>query len=205
MKDHNGTKQACSGSRLAAAGLLAFLAACADMPPATMPSAGGPIGAQFPLLSSTYPGLVNDPLIIVDETQPETVFYYGYTEHGYGYFPNSPYAPYGYFGYPYRYRPYGAYPRRPPLPRSPSAVVRPAPPGECGPGCGSEAYGFRSGGERSGSDMFAPRPGGFRSGTRARAVPQVGPQPPAVGPQPALVGPRPMPFTGWQGSPSRLR
>jgi hypothetical protein len=209
MKDNNGTKQACSGPKLAAAGLLSFLAACAEVPPgATSSSATGPIASQFPLLSRSYPGLLDDSsIVIVDDTQPETVVYYSeYGYGGYGYFPNAAYSPYGYFGYPYRYRPYGVYPRRhhleqrkSSLPRRPWAPVA----GVCGPACGPDGSGVASGWD--GPGIFA-EPGGPARGSRARAGPRVGPQPPAVGPQPPLVGPRLMQPLGWhRGAPSRSR
>jgi hypothetical protein len=214
MKDNNGTRQACGGAKVAAAGLLTFLAACASVPPAATPNSGS--GATtFPLLSRTYPGMSIDDdrsLLVVDQTQPDAVFYYSYSEYPragwpalFGYFPNQAYSPYGYFGYPYRYRPYGTYPHHR---HSGRGHVRsesgwPPLPAGCGAACGVPGHGVGSGWGRSNMDMFADPPEGVRPGSRSRGVPNIGPQPPSVGPQPTAIGPRPIGPRGWRGLPSR--
>ena len=185
MKDNNGTRRACSGAMATAAGLL-VLAACAGAPPGPAPEAGsGAVARTFPLLTRAYPGLLGDDdpsAFLVDETGAgtEPVFYYAYTRSSFSgwppafaFFPNTAFAPYGYFGYPYRYRPYGTYPRR---------------------GSSGRGTGWSDGG-------WPPPP--VLAGERSGGIPQIGPQSAAVGPQPAAVGQQPFVSRIWKPARTR--
>ncbi|MFO1128571.1 MAG: hypothetical protein U1E66_09110 [Rhodospirillales bacterium] len=180
VNDKSGTRQACHGPAIAAAGLFAWVAAgCAGSWPAAGPEPPGFGGGQRVLVvdETQSGGAVYDRLEADDPTGWPGVL---------SLFPEGPFVPDGYFGYPYRYRPYGTHP--------PGTAA-----GSCAAACGGVGVnppppGFAAPAGRGGAGAFGRSPVG--------QPPSIGPQPPSIGPQPPPVGPRMSPRS-WQGPPSR--